>query len=294
MTWTRIDDQFHAHPKINAAWRCPRAIGLHVMALSYCGAYLTDGLVDCGFIDQKIPLGRERKKVTDALIAAGLWEPTDGGYRIKSFLDFNPSREEVEARRAKDSARKQSGIQTESKRNPNGGRADAPRAGARRSGRASGKQSTDRSKDQFSEDFERWLEHHQHITSLEQPRKGTQARSNVAVMYRARRAEGYPVEDLELATVGAFNDPYRRENGHFGCESVLRPTKVQDLIAKGKRGKIAPVGKTGIGRQVSDIRPELLHCIDCEGEIDEFRFRNRDRRCEPCEETYDERVAGAA
>jgi hypothetical protein len=147
---------------------------------------------------------------------------------------------------------------------------------------------------EVAEDFERWLEHHQRTTGLEAPRRGTQARANVAVMYRARRAENYAAEDLELAVVGAFNDPYRRENGHYGCESVLRPTKVQDLVAKGKRGKIAPVGKQGIGRQVSDVRPELLHCIDCPKPIDEFRFRNRGRRCESCEEKYDDRVAGAA
>lgn len=116
MTWVRIDDQLHGHPKIRKAWRgAPRALGLHLLALSYAGAYLTDGHVPEEFVEEKLPGSSERTKTVQTLVDAELWLPPETGeWTIHDYLDRNPSRAEVLARRATDSARKRNGSRAES------------------------------------------------------------------------------------------------------------------------------------------------------------------------------------
>ena len=106
MTWVRIDEQFYNHPKLAAlgAYMLP-CVGLHLLALCYCNTYLTDGLVPSGQIPrlagdlrELLPDGQPWGLV-DRLVAAGLWEPAEGGYQIHDFLDYNPSRKEVEVLR---------------------------------------------------------------------------------------------------------------------------------------------------------------------------------------------------
>ncbi len=108
MTWAKVDDQFHAHRKATKAWRGhPRALGLHLLAMSYCAGHLTDGLVDDEFVDEKIPQPRERQQATAALVDAELWVREDDGWRIHDWLDFNPSKADVEASRGVDRFRKE-------------------------------------------------------------------------------------------------------------------------------------------------------------------------------------------
>lgn len=107
MTWTKIDDQAHAHPKVRDAWQADgRALGMQFLALSYAGAYLTDGHVPAGFVAEKIPVQRDRERITGVLVAAGLWDKADGGWQIHDYLDLNPSRVDVEAKREADRKRK--------------------------------------------------------------------------------------------------------------------------------------------------------------------------------------------
>jgi hypothetical protein len=82
-------------------------------------------------------------------------------------------------------------------------------------------------------EFAQWLEHHSSVTGSASP-KG-KVRKTAVSMFCSRRSEGYSLEDLQRATVGAFNDSYRRDNGYFDHISVLRPTKVGALVDKGKR-----------------------------------------------------------
>lgn len=100
MPWVKLDDAMHAHPKIAAAWSsCRGSVGLHVMALSYCGAYLTDGHVPATFVESKLPELGDRVAAVEALVEAGLWEAVDDGYRVHDYLELNPSRRAVERRR---------------------------------------------------------------------------------------------------------------------------------------------------------------------------------------------------
>src|SRR5215471_16549145 len=72
MTWVRIDDKLHAHPKILAAWKAePASLGLHLLALSFSGAYLTDGLVGASFVEHVLPSTTRRRRATGALVEAG-------------------------------------------------------------------------------------------------------------------------------------------------------------------------------------------------------------------------------
>lgn len=143
MPWANIDDQFHAHRKAKRAWKSPRALGLHLLAMSYCAGMLTDGFVDDEFIEEKMPRGVERKAATDALVSAGLWERSEDGWQIHDWLEYNPSRASIEEKRAKDRQRKRGGtpkdsgasrlgVGEDSTRNPDGVVEDSiPHAGAR-------------------------------------------------------------------------------------------------------------------------------------------------------------------
>jgi hypothetical protein len=106
MPWVRLDDAFHAHPKLAAlGTRTLPAVGLYVLGLTWSSAYLTDGVVPKGQLHK---LGGT-PALAAALVDAGLWERTDVGYRIHDYLEYNPSRERVQAGRATDADRKRRG-----------------------------------------------------------------------------------------------------------------------------------------------------------------------------------------
>jgi hypothetical protein len=92
MTWVRLDDTFPEHPKVigltDAAFRA------HVVGLCYCGRYLTDGHIPTGALRT---IGT--RKAARELEEAGVWKRTDHGWVVRDFLDYNPSKEEVETQR---------------------------------------------------------------------------------------------------------------------------------------------------------------------------------------------------
>lgn len=101
MSWAKLDDRMPRHPKVihlsDAAFR------LHIVGICYCAENLTDG-----FIQKRAArcFHSRAKQYIDELIDAGVWENTDGDYRIHDYLEWNPSREEVLRIRE---ARKQAG-----------------------------------------------------------------------------------------------------------------------------------------------------------------------------------------
>lgn len=101
MPWAKLDDHFHDNPKVRRAWRSSNAaVGLHVMALTYSAAHLLDGRVEPEFVADQMPAVRQQEAAAQALIDAGLWLPTKDGWEIKDYLAYNPSRADVEAKRA--------------------------------------------------------------------------------------------------------------------------------------------------------------------------------------------------
>lgn len=94
--WVKLDDQFHDSPKIVGL--SLEAIGLHALALSYCGDRLTDGHLSGGWVRMR---SAGRGELAEELIEAGIWSRNGNGYLIHDFLDYNPSREQVEGEREK-------------------------------------------------------------------------------------------------------------------------------------------------------------------------------------------------
>jgi len=121
MAWSKICDTAHAHPKVRATLiREPAAIALHFVALSYVGQYLTDGFVDSSFVQMQEGLMR-KKRLADILIEERLWSLHENGYLIHDYLDYNPSKSQVEERRSKDAMRKeQARVRKESAKTPRG------------------------------------------------------------------------------------------------------------------------------------------------------------------------------
>lgn len=92
MTWVKLDDRFHDHPKIVGL--SSDAYRAFVGGLCYCSRHLTDGT---------IPLRAARvlasRKAADELVNAELWSVIASGVVVHDYLDYQPRRSEVEAAR---------------------------------------------------------------------------------------------------------------------------------------------------------------------------------------------------
>ena len=120
MTWFKIDDKFHAHPKVIAAGNA--AIGLWTR----CGAWSADQRQE-GFVPEQIARMYGTKAEIDRLTRCRMWYPEDGGYVLRDWLEYNPSNEQIEATRAKRSrAGRKGGIKSgETRRGEANGEANA-------------------------------------------------------------------------------------------------------------------------------------------------------------------------
>ena len=99
MTWFRVDDNFHDHPKTLAVSLA--ATGLWVRAGAWCGKQLNDGLIPSSALRviSPSPPAVTRKLATE-LVTAGLWDDVPGvGYQFHDWTQANPSRCDVESNR---------------------------------------------------------------------------------------------------------------------------------------------------------------------------------------------------
>lgn len=100
MAWVRLDDRFHSHPKVQQAWQTdPISVGLYTLALTYAGAYLTDGQIPATVVAAWIPKRTQRNRAIGALVDAGLWAANGDGWEIHDYLDYNERRDVVIDRR---------------------------------------------------------------------------------------------------------------------------------------------------------------------------------------------------
>lgn len=99
MTWVKLDDKFWSNPKVQVIGN--EGAGAFARLLSFCGDHMTDG---------KVPEDTARfiakPKTLDKLLEYGFLERNGVGYAIPDFLDFNPSREQIEAKREADRRRR--------------------------------------------------------------------------------------------------------------------------------------------------------------------------------------------
>jgi len=109
MTWVRLDDQFADHPKIVGL--SSNAFRLHVTGICYAAKHETDGMIPfaAAFV---ITARKAMSELTDA----GLWDREETGFLIHDYLEYNPSRASLRAKRAADSVRKNGGIAPDANR----------------------------------------------------------------------------------------------------------------------------------------------------------------------------------
>lgn len=71
-----------------------RALAVHALALAWCALHLTDGEIPRSVL----PTLHGKPADADALVDAGLWEPTGNGWRIAKYADANLTKQDVAIR----------------------------------------------------------------------------------------------------------------------------------------------------------------------------------------------------
>lgn len=106
MTWFKVDDKFHDHPKARKAGKA--AIGVWLLAGTWCADHLTDGFVPTHVLSRWGTRGDAKR-----LVDAGLWEAAelDGerGWRFLKWDRYQPTRAAKKEQRAVRAAAGRSG-----------------------------------------------------------------------------------------------------------------------------------------------------------------------------------------
>lgn len=113
MSWFKVDDTAHTHPKLRKAGAA--AAGVWMWGGSYAAQYLTDGIIHAHFVRTTATAPQVAK-----LVKVGLWhpaghecprcpQPAEGDYLMHDYLVYNPTRQKViaERERAAEKKRKQ-------------------------------------------------------------------------------------------------------------------------------------------------------------------------------------------
>ena len=99
LPWVRLDTQWPHNPKFlmlaeDKKWR---AGCVYMGALAYSGAHGLDGFMPTA----ALPTVHGTKTQAADLVAVGLWTPTEGGWLINGWQEFQITNAEYEARRKK-------------------------------------------------------------------------------------------------------------------------------------------------------------------------------------------------
>lgn len=94
MAWFKVDDKLWSHPK----WlqTPPAARGLWITAGSWCAQHEQDGHIPANALRL---LGHTRREA-NALVNAGLWHESDGGWVFHDWAEFQPTAAELREKRA--------------------------------------------------------------------------------------------------------------------------------------------------------------------------------------------------
>jgi hypothetical protein len=191
------------------------------------------------------PAPRARRSSRRRSSASACGTETEGGWQVHDYGDYQRTSSQVKETRRKDRERKTTTesdrtFPVDSERNPDGiqtesnGIPDGPSRATRANPALEEKREEKNPPTPLTTDCDEWLTHYEQTTGHQLPARTTKAFKAIVEAYGARTAEGHSPADLKLATVGAHADPHRRENGYDTADSILRPTKVGSLIAKGK------------------------------------------------------------
>ncbi|MFF9554555.1 hypothetical protein ACF1DY_01805 [Streptomyces albus] len=104
MPWVRLDDRFPTNRKVRLL--SDGAFRLYVSAICWSAENLTDGRIKAAEL-RLVADVRSAKKRADELVEAGLWEPTDDGWLIHDYHEYQPTAARVHAERKAKTARQQ-------------------------------------------------------------------------------------------------------------------------------------------------------------------------------------------
>jgi hypothetical protein len=102
VTWFKVDDGFHGHPKVAALEDGPcfaEAVALWTLAGSWSAKHLTDGNVPCNALRRLVPFCY--KAAAAELVRVGLWESHSGGWRFRDWTEYQPTKDKVKQAREK-------------------------------------------------------------------------------------------------------------------------------------------------------------------------------------------------
>ena len=106
MPWFKVDDSLSQHRKAMLAG--DEALGLWVLAGSWCARMLTDGFIP-DYVAASLAPRRTAEK-TRRLVSAGLWRPGEKngekGWFFENWSKFQPTRDQIETKRASEAKRK--------------------------------------------------------------------------------------------------------------------------------------------------------------------------------------------
>jgi hypothetical protein len=97
--YAQLDIHFDEHPKY--ADLSLAHLGLIACAISYCNRLLTDGYVPASAMKGFGNNAKAASILSRKLIDSGIWEQRNGGVSIVGYLDHNPSKAEVTAKKAR-------------------------------------------------------------------------------------------------------------------------------------------------------------------------------------------------
>lgn len=125
MAWFKVDDGFaNSKPVLRIPRRYrAQAVGLWVMAGTWCAKELTDGFVP----DYTIDDFASSPAMAAHLVRAGLWENTDGGWQFVGWANYQFTKEQVLARRSAEAEKKQRARDAAKKRSEQVQPSDVPR-----------------------------------------------------------------------------------------------------------------------------------------------------------------------
>lgn len=111
MTWLKVDDKLTTHPKWLGLTLEAKSLWFH--AAVWCAAHNNDGVLP----PESMPLhafagslpAKQLTPATDALVRAKLWarrpKAKGGGFEICNWLDYQPSKKQVQEKSAQDEAK---------------------------------------------------------------------------------------------------------------------------------------------------------------------------------------------
>ena len=98
-----LDDNIEDHPKF--AGLSNDAFALWVRCVGYCRRNVTNGFIPAPAALARARAGNPKKVIAELLkVSPGcsnpLWREVDGGYEIHDYLEWNPSKDQVDAKLA--------------------------------------------------------------------------------------------------------------------------------------------------------------------------------------------------